>query len=378
MLSIMKVVSRLYLLCMCVGFAFLFFFQEQGSLQEKELVQIKKSWIHAVAEKQENHVTNITLSGANKVISEAWMTEKIANDLAILLATKKKSVEESMYSSWVEDNEVVVLYKELTSWVKDNILWKVSVDDVLPNEWIERNIRFQVIDGDTKEPIPDVNISLRGGYVWVTDSEWYIEHTRALPQSHSLLYVQAQKLWYAPSFAKKELFNGDARRVNIFLSMKKVDTKIVKTTTEDFSIDTDDVMLQISDNCALHDKNSECYEWEVIVEYNYIAPWEIDGTTIPMKALVNWEIKPLISNGMMFTQFYDNTWATLKILDTPAEVCYNLSPQDVEAWQAREKTWPSMDGYRWFDISDGLWKFDEDAIVSISENQFCVTTRYVY
>ena len=36
------------------------------------------------------------------------------------------------------------------------------------------------------------------------------------------------------------------------------------------------------------------------------------------------------------------------------------------------------DGYRWFDIEDGLWKNDPAAKLTLENGKFCVETTHVY
>jgi hypothetical protein len=111
----------------------------------------------------------------------------------------------------------------------------------------------------------------------------------------------------------------------------------VRTHTDDLAIETEDLALVMDSDCTLITTKGTCYEGEVFVEYTYISSDQVEQTSIPMQALVDGEIKHLVSNGMALVDFYAADSTRLIYNDKQSKICYHVGQAQIDAWDQRLK-----------------------------------------
>ncbi len=271
-------------------------------------------------------------------------------------------------------------YQDLASELKNNIVNKTPVKEIIPEEWKQRTFIVSLSD-EKGEWIWWVSVSLRWWFLWVTDSEWKLTVDKKIPEEYTYLYFQFEKKWYTPWFVKQLIGSILAKEIFINARLSQLWWKILTTSTEKLTVTDEKITLTINNDswCALKNADGKCHVWAVDIDYNFIHPSQLEKLTIPMQWVVDWSMRWIESNGMAFIRFYDKNWDRLIHNNSPTKVCYTLDSKDIEN---RQKTSQpenkDMDGYRWFDYSSGIWKFDTEAIVEITDNSFCATSKYVY
>lgn len=300
---------------------------------------------------------------------------KDGSDIALMLSLASWSAQDTL-------NEVQSIYKSFADNYFAHTLAKTPVEEIidLPAEiGMQRDITIAVKDAETRAPITWIDVWLWGWFVWETNEQGQVNLKTRLPRSHDYLYLQSDEIGYTDVFTKHSLVFRNAPTVKIEMYVSDDFSHVVKTSTDkNLWFDTDHMTFRTLESCALMDKDGDCYEGEVIVEYTYLAAWDANNLSVPMQALNDEGAIQLTSNGMAFIDFYDTNWVKLQYAKKQARVCYKVGEEDIAIWNEREPENSIQDGYRWFDETIGYWKYDQDAMVEIDTDNFCVETVHVY
>jgi len=364
----MKNVSKLLTICVVVWFVWLYALE-----YTQQWPTTSPTWWtlggqeHNVAK----HVWTLR-SGkltAAEIAMDDLLQEKEWNDLALALLKK----------TWNTDKTPVhEVYEELIDGYAERKTQQVYIDALLPQDaWRERILSFSVADAETGEVIPGAAVYLWWAFVGYTADDGVLTVSKNIPRSHELLSFEVYKRWYSRGF---QTFNGAHfkwKENRFSFTLNKSLVNIVKTTTQDFNIEEEEFELQLDESCSLVDAAWECYEGEVEVEYTFVAPGEVNTATIPMQAFYNGEVVNLTSNGMAFTDFFNDQGQPLQYNAKDWKVCYNLPKERIDMWRDKVQAW-SSNGYRWFNRATGYWEKDETATITITDGQFCVTTKKIY
>lgn len=363
MLPIMKVLSRLYLLCVCLGFACLFMFS-QGQKNTQTETSVK---IHAAANTLE--VDAVIMTQAERDM-DTLKNKLEGHDLMYDLLYKNKDT----------DTELHAVYTELVDGYEQRKMNKTYVDELLPDDgWRERIFSIQVTDSESNG-VSAASVYMWWAFAWYTDDTWVLELKKKIPTSYELIQFEVVKKWYSPWFYTHNgvHFAWIETSIKVILNNSIVNT--VTTTTNDFVVATDSIEMVFDDPCTLIDSNGDCHEGEVEVAYTFIQPDKIRATSIPMQAIHNGKVVNLMSNGMAFTDFYTESGEPLIFDKKDWKICYNLSQLPSERVAARkDKATPwATNWYRWFNKATWYREQDTTAKITIDDKQFCVTTTHIY
>lgn len=280
-----------------------------------------------------------------------------------------------------KENELTPIYTVLAENVETSLMQKTSIDAIFPNEWKERNIVVHIVDWETGEGVSGVSVSLRWGFLWTTDEQGTLMRSRKLPRTHDYLYFQASKIWYTQAFAKKALFFIDSSDIVVEMQMKKMSKNVVSIKknpeNDKVIVSTEELTMTFTNACWLKTSQGDCYEWDALLEYQFIEPSSLEYMSIPMRAVNDTTLWDLESNGMAFMNFYSTEGRLLEYDAGVAEVCYTIDQDQITHWKETSRE-GDKDGYRYFDKADGLRKYDESAKITISDGKFCVQTQHVY
>lgn len=373
-----KTSSQVLILCL-VGIvaAYLWFSTSQdkrSTVSETIHSEINKDLSHSGEEPSDK---NSWVGGADELWPDFMIPELVLADESVVVDFDAK-----MVALWDENpNELTDIYGTLADNVERRLMEQTSIDEVIPNSGKERVIIIEITDGETWNGIWWVAVSLWWALVWETDAAWRLVRERKLPRTYDYLYFQASKPGYTPAYTKKSLFFTEWKDIAIDMQMKQKPTKSIQldenTSGDVVAVEEDDMSVVFVETCALTTALWDCYEWSVTMEYQFIEPDEIAETSIPMRALVDGEVINLASNWMAFIDFYGEAWEMLLYDWDVAEICYTIPQERIDIWQESAQEW-DMDGYRYFNTSDWLWRFDDEAEISVAGWRFCAKTKHIY
>ena len=295
---------------------------------------------------------------------------------------KSSSEMEKKIIVWDSTKGIWNLYSMLSKNLEKNMINNVPVEKVLISwEWKEKKIKVIVKDADTNKPIKDVSVYLWWWFLWKTDEEWKLSKKIKIGKAYSYMYFQADKKLYTPAYKKINDVYNKWRSVFITFRLKKI-WETFDINPNNIKVNSNKIFVSLKGKCLLIDKNSECYDNKAQIEIDYIDPKIIDNISIPMKAVIDWELVNLMTNWMAFIKFYNNKWEKLlfnnKWLEK-VDICYKVGAKEIENWKKRKKNQKeNSDGYWWFDKSLWVWKFDKNANITIKNWMFCFNTNHIY